>query len=439
MTATTQQTLTNPREIWRPSARGYAGRVVAFVVIAVVLLGLPPWLESRELGQFINVVSRMFTFGVIALSMNVLIGYTGQVSLGHQAFVGVGAFVSGYLLTEQEAPWLFAVVGAIIIGALTALLLGSISLRVKGLFFALVTVAYGLFAENSVFKIEALTGGGAGQFASRPAFATSDISYAYVCFAGLLIAWLFDWRLTSSRAGRAIQALRDDERVAASWGIDVRRHKLLAFSISGALAGLAGAQFASIEQVISPVSFDFTLALTIVLMTVVGGVGSRPGVVIGGFVFATLATLLDAAHEAWGAEAAIHCLSAPPRVIQGIVALAVIAPVAERLVHFVKQPRKRVGQIIGWFIGAVVGFGIGGALMMSAIFNGYCMWETIDFRFVSLIGAILLLATLIQFPGGIAEQFGPVFNWLSFKRFHTSDGSGGAGGGAAGGSMGDRP
>ena len=438
MAAMTPTMLENdPRVVWRPDAKGVAFRLLAFGVIALFLVGLPLWLDARGIPQFINVVSRMYTFGVIALSMNILIGYAGQVSLGHQAFVGVGSFVSGFLITESGLPWSFAALGAIVIGALTALLLGAISLRVKGLFFALVTVAYGLFAENSVFKIEALTGGGAGQPAARPAWATGDIEYAYVCLAGLLLAWVFDWRFTSSRAGRAVQALRDDERVAASWGIDVTRHKLLAFSLSGAVAGLGGAQFASIEQIVSPVSFDFTLALTIVLMTVVGGVGSRPGVVIGGFVFASLATLLDAAHIAWG-EDPITCVTAPPRTIQIILGLVVIAPVLERFVHWLRGARKTPGQMVGWTVGVGAALASGGYLLVTAISNNYCIWKTIDFRFVSLIGAVLLLATLIQFPGGIAQQFEPIFNWLSFRKF-GHDENAAVGGGAAGGSMGARP
>jgi branched-chain amino acid transport system permease protein len=112
-----------------------------------------------------------------------------------------------------------------------------------------------------------------------------------------LVALLFDWRLTSTRPGRAIQALRDEERVAASWGIDVTGHKLLSFVISGGMAGMAGALFASIEQIVSKEDFGLSLSLTFLLMTVVGGAGHRAGVVQGGVLFAILPTLLDRAHE----------------------------------------------------------------------------------------------------------------------------------------------
>jgi branched-chain amino acid transport system permease protein len=181
-------------------------------------------------------------------------------------------------------------------GILAALVLGGVALRVTGLYLALVTIAFGLFAQETLFNIRSLTGGGAGQPAARPALFEGDVAYAYFCIAVLGLAIVFDWRLTASRAGRAIQALRDDERVAASWGINVTGYKLLAFTISGAMAGVAGALFASIEQIVSKEDFGLSLSITFLLMTVVGGAGNRWGVVQGGLLFAALPTLLDRAH-----------------------------------------------------------------------------------------------------------------------------------------------
>jgi branched-chain amino acid transport system permease protein len=242
----------------------------------------------------VNVISRIACFAIVALSLNILIGYTGQVSLGHSAFLGVGAFTAGFAITELELPWLAAQVLAIGVGGLAALILGIVALRVKGMYLALVTLAYGLFAERVLFNIGAVTRGGAGMPADRPeVIGLNDVAYAYVCIAALVLVWLIDWRLTASKAGRAIQAIRDSERVAASWGINVTGYKLLAFVMSGALAGLAGGLFASIEQIVSNLTFTFTLSLTFLLMTVVGGIGSRVGVVLGAIIFSSMAFTLD--------------------------------------------------------------------------------------------------------------------------------------------------
>ncbi len=269
--------------------RAAAGVGIAFLVLVVNVVS----------DIYTNIVSRAAVYGIVALSMNVIVGYTGQVSLGHAAFLGVGAFGAGFTLTELGMPYGAALFVAALTGAVAALVLGAVALRVTGLYLALVTITYGLFAQETLFNIRALTGGGAGLTAARPSLFQTDHRYAGFCIAVLGLALLFDRRLVASRAGRAIQALRDDERVAASWGIDVTGYKLAAFVTSGVLAGIAGALFASTEQIVSKEDFGLTLSITFLLMTVVGGVGNRWGVVAGGVLFATLPTLLDRAHDNW--------------------------------------------------------------------------------------------------------------------------------------------
>jgi branched-chain amino acid transport system permease protein len=279
---------------WRPSTAGIAARVAVLVGLVLLILAIPQIVPSI----YTNVVSKAAIYGLVALSLNVIIGYTGQISLGHNAFVGVGAFGAGYALTKMDLPYVGALVVAALTGVVGALLIGVIALRLAGLYLALVTIAYAFFAQEVLFNLRSLTGGGAGQPAPRPSIFSTDVSYAYLCIGVLAVALAFDWRLTASKGGRAIQALRDDERVAASWGINVTSFKLLAFVISGILAGIAGALFAGVEQLASRQDFPFLpLALTFLVMTVVGGAGNRWGVMQGGILFAILPTLLDRAHE----------------------------------------------------------------------------------------------------------------------------------------------
>jgi branched-chain amino acid transport system permease protein len=280
-------------EPWQPSRAGAIARIAAIGAAIGAALAVPLLVSPVTL----NVVATAVVYAIVALSLNVLIGYTGQVSLGHSAFLGVGAFSAGYALTELALPWLFAALVAVLVGGVQALLLGGVALRVKGLYLALVTLAYGLFASRVLFGIEPLTGGGAGQMADRPAFATGDLAYVYLCFAGLALVWVLDWRMTASKAGRAVRALRDSEKVAASWGINVTGYKLLAFVFSGAVAGLAGALFASVEQIVSPITFDFRLSLLFLIIVVVGGIGSRIGVVLGTVLIYPMANVLDFAAE----------------------------------------------------------------------------------------------------------------------------------------------
>jgi branched-chain amino acid transport system permease protein len=278
---------------WRPSTQG----IVARSAVLAVLLGIVLLAPQLVPDVYTNLVAKAAVFGLVALSMNVLVGYAGQVSLGHSAFVGIGAFGSAYALTEMQLPFPAALVVAALTGAVGALVIGAVALRLRGLYLALVTIVYAYFAQEVVFNIRSLTGGGAGQAAPRPSYLSTDLRFAYFCIAVLAVTLLFDWRLTASKGGRAIQALRDDERVAASWGINVTAFKLLAFLISGVIAGIAGGLLASIEQVAVPLDFQFSLSLTFLVMTVVGGAGSRWGVVQGGILFALLPTLLERAHE----------------------------------------------------------------------------------------------------------------------------------------------
>ncbi|MFN2615238.1 MAG: branched-chain amino acid ABC transporter permease [Actinomycetota bacterium] len=227
-------------------------------------------------------------FAIVGLSVNVLIGYAGQVSLGHNAFVGVGAFASALLVSKAGLIFWLALPLAALSGAITALLLGFVALRLAGLFLALITLAYGAVAQGVIFEIRNVTGGAAGALAPRPAGFTGEHAYVYLCIAIFGLVVYIDWRMMKTKVGRAILAIRDNEIAAASFGINVVGYKLLAFVISGASAGLAGALMAHRITRVSPTDFDFTLALTFVLMTAVGGLGSRAGIFIASFIFAIL-------------------------------------------------------------------------------------------------------------------------------------------------------
>ncbi len=275
---------------FRPGTAGWLGRGLVWAAVAWVVLAFPVnVLSPFEVGvSDIDVASLAVIYAIGGLSLNVLLGYCGQISFGHQAFVGIGAFASAYLVTDLQLSFWLAVGVAALLGGLQAALLGAVSLRLTGLYFALVTLAYGTFAQETLFGISAITGGEGGKPAPRPEFFSSGYRYYFLCLGFLtLVLWL-DWRLTSSKAGRAMAALRENPRVASSYGINVRSYILVAFAVSGVFAGIAGALTAHHDEVIVGSSFDFRLALLFILMTVVGGLRNRVGVVIGSVFFALL-------------------------------------------------------------------------------------------------------------------------------------------------------
>jgi branched-chain amino acid transport system permease protein len=336
------------RRPFAPAPLGWVARAIVWGAIAWVVLVFPLGRPGFEVQQYAQAV----IYGIIGLSLNVLLGYVGQISLGHQAFVGIGAFASAYMITEQGQSFWVGVLVAVAIGAGQALVLGGVSLRVTGLYFALVTLSYGLVAERNIFQIEELTGGGQGQPAPKPPAFDTDWQFYYLCVAFLALVLWIDWRMMRTKSGRALLALRENPRVAATFGVNVKLLILFAFVVSGAFAGLGGALLASNDTFVSPETWSFNLALIFVIMTVVGGLRSRAGVVIGSAFFALIGYLLD---KFTFIQDALNAIPGAPDLTNEVAPL--------------------------------------------------------------VIGPILLLITLIFFPGGIGQQIRPLVGWLCGGRF----------------------
>ena len=275
-----------------PTPAGWAARGTVMALLAVIVLLVPALREPSDVRLF----SQAVIYAVIGLSLNVLLGYTGQISLGHQAFVGIGAFTSAYVVSVQGQPFFLAIGVAMVVGALQAAVLGGVSLRIRGLYFALITLSYGIVAEESLFAIQSLTGGGAGQPAPLPPGFNTPHRYYYLCLAFLAAVLWVDYRMMKTKGGRALLALRENPRVAATFGIDVRMFTLFSFVVAGVFAALGGALLAHNSEFVVATVFDFRLALVFVIMTVVGGLRSRTGVVIGSAFFALLGYFIETFH-----------------------------------------------------------------------------------------------------------------------------------------------
>lgn len=349
-----------PKGDFTPTTAGWVARGTVMMLVAALVLWLP---LTREVFE-VRIYALAAIYAIIGLSLNVLLGYTGQISLGHQAFVGIGAFASAYMVTVQKQPFFLAVVVAMLVGGFQALVLGGVALRIRGLYFALITLSYGIMAEQSLFHVERFTGGGAGQPAPLPSGFNSPYRYYYLCLVFLAAVVFVDWRLMKTKGGRALLALRENPRVASTLGVNVKLYTLLAFVIAGVFAGLGGALFAHNAEFVVSNSFEFRVALIFVIMTTVGGLRSRTGVVIGSAFFALIGYLIE--HEytfpitGWHfeIESWLHKLPGPDLTAE-------IAPL--------------------------------------------------------VIGPALLLLTLIQYPGGIGQQLRPLTGWLRGGRFDIHD------------------
>jgi len=330
---------------FRPSPLGLLARGIVWAAIAWLVLVFPLGQEGFELQRYAQAV----IYGIIGLSLNVLLGYVGQISLGHQAFVGIGAFTSAYVVSVQNLSFWVGVAAAVAVGGLQALILGGVSLRVTGLYFALVTLAYGLVAERNIFQIEELTGGGQGQAAPKPSLFDTDWRYYYLCLAFLALVLWIDWRMMRTKWGRSLLALRENPRVAATFGVNVKALTLFAFVVSGAFAGLGGALLAHNDTFVSPETWNFNLALIFVIMTVVGGLRSRAGIVIGSAFFALLGYLLDRFSFL---QDALNAIPGAPDLTSEIAPL-VIGPIL-LLLTLALSPGgigQQIRPVVGWLLG----------------------------------------------------------------------------------------
>jgi ABC-type branched-subunit amino acid transport system ATPase component/ABC-type branched-subunit amino acid transport system permease subunit len=227
-----------------------------------------------------------------ALSLNLLMGYAGQISLGQYSLLGVGAFMSGALTpaTKQGLPFLVALPAAALAGAAAAFLVGLPALRLRGLYLAVVTIAMSFALTESIFRAESIGGGSAGIALPRPQvndfLFTRNGDYLGVLIALLVLIWWFDTNVTRTRVGRAFRAIKSDESVAASFGVDVTRYKLGAFALAGAMAGIAGLMYGHLQGTVNSESFQYEKSLLLVVVVVVGGLGSRVGTLVAASFYA---------------------------------------------------------------------------------------------------------------------------------------------------------
>ena len=235
---------------------------------------------------------------IAALSLNVLLGYAGQISLGQYAFVGVGAFTMGLVtgVDDLRLPWVVGLIASAVVGGLIALLVGLPALRLKGLYLAVVTIAVAYAASESLFRVDSIGGGSAGKVVPPPYLGTRalDTSVDALTIGLVLLVLLLqaDVNLLRSRVGRAFRAVKADEAVAASFGVDVARYKLTAFVLSGAVAGIAGSLDGTAFGTVTGQSFDYGHALALLVVVVLGGLGSRAGVVAAAFLTTLYPALL---------------------------------------------------------------------------------------------------------------------------------------------------
>jgi branched-chain amino acid transport system permease protein len=285
-------------------------RALAWLWIAA-LIGLPLVLQDQYL-LHILIITGIFT--IAAMSLNLLLGYTGQLSLGHVAFFGIGAYTSALVslgfdvtifnrtIVHDGWPVTAGFALAIVISGLCGYLIGKLSFKVRGAYFVIVTISFAEVTRLVALNWVDLTQGPLA-LTNIPPF-SFDLPYFgevtlwgkvanyYLVMIVATASYIIIKRLVGSRIGRAMIALRDNEPLAASVGIDVTRYLVLAAVMSAALAGAAGSLYAHYVKIIDPDIFLFIYTVTMVIMVITGGKGTLAGPVVGGLIFGLLPVVL---------------------------------------------------------------------------------------------------------------------------------------------------
>jgi branched-chain amino acid transport system permease protein len=254
------------------------------------LLAAWPWLAPR---YFVFLASLILVNAVVALGLNLLSGYTNQLSFGHAGFLAIGAYTAALLTIHAPAvPVIVALAAAGVVTALVGLGFGVPCLRLSGLYLAMATLAFGFVITEAILNLDGLTRGADGlrvPVARLGAFALASETaryYLVAVVAALLVAAAAN--LARTRTGRALLAIRESEIAAQASGVPVARYKTIAFGLSAFYTGVAGGLFAFVVGFLSPDAFDVFMSVDFIVMIILGGLGSVPGSVVGAAVVTVL-------------------------------------------------------------------------------------------------------------------------------------------------------
>jgi branched-chain amino acid transport system permease protein len=258
----------------------HGGQMFWYGALGLVLLAAPFLVGGYVLSQLHFVL----IYAIVGFGLMLLVGYTGQISLGHAAFLAVGAYTEA-LLQAAGVPFVISITCAALFSAAVGLIVGLPALRLKGIYLAIATLAFNVIVEEIITRWEHVTGGNSGKLLKAVEIFgykfTSGPSFYYLCLALAVLSCFALINLLRSPTGRAFVAIRDSEISASCLGINLARYKTMSFALSAALTGIGGALYAHKVGFISPEQFTLVQSIELVTIVIIGGVGSLHGAVLG--------------------------------------------------------------------------------------------------------------------------------------------------------------
>jgi branched-chain amino acid transport system permease protein len=288
-----------------------------YILIAAFLFLLPFVYDSRNM---LILLTQIFVFAILAMSYDLLLGFTGIVSFGHAMFFGIGAYSIGIFMKRFEPTMLhfiYAVGAAVLITAIVSFIVGLLTLRLKSHFYAMLTMALaGLFLVLAE-KWRTLTFGNDGFTFRVPEVFIDRTNFYLICLAAMIATFMILKRFTNSPLGRVLQAIRENEQRTESLGYQVLHYKIAASVVSGVIAGIAGIFYAMSLRYVNTSVFAMDITLDALLMTIIGGVGTLVGAIIG-------AGLIEFAHDGLTELAKEHWIFERWIIFFGIIYILVV-------------------------------------------------------------------------------------------------------------------
>ena len=268
-------------------------KTLAIAILGIAALAIFPIAAHNP--YYIHLAETILIYAILLFGLDIVVGYTGQVSLGHAGLFGIGSYTTGVLVFKLGMPFLVAVPVSIGVTALFGAVLALPALRVTGPYLAMVTLAFGTIIQILINEMTFLTEGPLGIKIAKPSFfgyKMGEVAFFYLVAVLMVLSLIVVHRILKSHLGRAFQALRDSPIACDCMGVSVYRYKVYAFVVSAALAGLAGSLYAYSEEYISPNTYNFELTILFLLAVIMGGRKTRSGSLVGALIVVMLPSLL---------------------------------------------------------------------------------------------------------------------------------------------------
>lgn len=266
-------------------------------IAGLLVLFFVPWIIT---GFYLSIATQILIFGLLAVSINILMGYTGLPPLGHAAFFGIGAYTCAYMTATLHDSFISSFLMGIVLAAVASVVFGAISIRATGLYFLMITLALNMLVYGTAYTLYSITRAENGIIGVlRPVSIHADWQYYYFSALVFAVMMVFVWRLVRSPFGLTLMGIRESESRMRTLGYNVWLHKLIAFTLSGTIAGVAGCVYAFWSQYVSVAQVDLSVSITGLLEVIIGGGGTLFGPVLGAAIVVTANEILSLYTERW--------------------------------------------------------------------------------------------------------------------------------------------